>query len=66
MDEDLTQPVLTEEQEYLLMKEFIDENQLMVKFMMWLDIKNEIAKNVKEINAGLESQEDDIIFITED
>jgi len=66
IEEDLTQPVLTEEMDCQLMREFIEENELMVKYMMFCDIKEEIAKNVKEINAGLESQGEDIILISED
>jgi len=53
VEEDLTQSVLTDEQEKELALEFLMENELYQKFLMWIDIKNEIEKNVKEINSNL-------------
>jgi hypothetical protein len=48
--EDLTQPVLTEEQSVNYALQFIEENDLMVKFYIWVDIQEQL----KQVN--LESQ----------
>ena len=50
IEEDLTQPVLTEEQMINYALQFIEENQLMVKFMIWVEIQEQL----KQVN--LESQ----------
>jgi hypothetical protein len=42
--ENLTQPVLTEEQMINYALQFIEENNLMVKFMIWVEIQEQLSQ----------------------
>jgi hypothetical protein len=42
--ENLAQPVLTEEQMINYALQFIEENNLMVKFMIWVEIQEQLSQ----------------------
>jgi len=44
IEENLTQPVLTEEQTKEYAIQFIEETELMVKFMIWVEIQEQLKQ----------------------
>jgi len=51
MENNLTQNTLTIEQEQEQALQFLMENELYGKFLMWMEIQEEIKKNAEKINA---------------
>jgi hypothetical protein len=44
VEEDLTQPIFAEGEEEKLAIQFIEENELYVKFMLWCGIQDQLKK----------------------
>ena len=51
-ENDLTQPIFAEGEEEKLAMQFIEENELYVKFMLWCGLQDQLKKLAKEINNG--------------
>ena len=50
VEENLTQPVVDEEQLKEYAMQFIEENELMIKFMIWIEIQEQL----KQVNLDKE------------
>jgi hypothetical protein len=48
-EENLAQPILSEEEEMRMAIQFIEENELYTKFLLWCGIQDQLKKLAEEI-----------------